>query len=80
MPEYSMKESQNPLIIPAALLLTALPYAAAFYHNEQLCKEDPAVCAVYEQKYNIEQHNFDLTGALEHGMTKLEELIHTYTQ
>ena len=80
MPEHTMKELQNPLIISAALLLTALPYAAAFYHNAQLCKEDPAACAVYEQKYKIEQHNFDLTGALEHGMTKLEELVQKYTQ
>ena len=57
-----------------------MKYVEEFYKNEQLCKEDLAACAVYEQKYNVEQHNFDLTGALEHGMTKLEELVQKYTQ
>ena len=75
-----MEESlRNTVVIPFALILITLPYAAAFYHNKQLCDGDPVVCVAYEQKYKVEQRNFDVNGALQQGIPKLEALVQKYT-
>lgn len=72
--------SQDTVLAPLALLLTVLPYAAAFYHNKLLCDTNPAACVAYEATYTPERHTLDLNNALEQGMTKLEQLITTYMQ
>ncbi len=76
-----MSESQRDIILaPFAVVFTALPLAVAFYHNELLCEENPVACVAYELKYKPEQRNFDVNGALEQGLTRLETIVQMYTQ
>lgn len=61
-------------------LVVVLPIAVGFYHNKLLCDTNPAACVAYQARYTPERHTLDLNNALEQGMTKLEQILETYTQ